>query len=60
MTHHTEDRSDMGFGLAMAMVLVAALGGVLMVAGALEQLAAAGFALAVIAGIIAVWAVHVY
>lgn len=50
----------MGMGLAIGMVLVAALGGLLMVAGALDKLAAVGFALAVIGGIIAVWAVHAY
>lgn len=60
MTDTASARGDMGTGLAVAMVIVAALGGLLMVVGALDDLAAAGFALALIAGIVAIWAVHVY
>lgn len=60
MTRYGGDRQDMGIGLAIAMVLVAGLGGLLMIAGALEDLASVGFAIAVIAGIVAIWGVHVY
>lgn len=60
MAHHTERHGDMGIGLAIAMVIIAAIGGLAMVVGALDDLAAAGFAIAVVAGIIAVAAVHLY
>lgn len=60
MTSRFDTRSDMGPGLAIAMVMVAVLGGLAMIVGALDDLAAAGFAVAVIAGILAVWALHVY
>lgn len=60
MTQHSTATGDMGFGLAIAMVIVAAIGALLMVVGALDDLAAAGFALAVVAGIIAIGALHLY
>lgn len=60
MTQFGRSSGDMGIGVAIALVLIAALGAALMMVGALEDLAAVGFAIAVIAGIVAVWAVHVY
>lgn len=58
MTSHLEVRQDVGIGLAIALTIVAGIGGSLMIAGAADELAAVGFAIAVIAGLLAIWAVH--
>lgn len=60
MTAYGSTSGDMGTGIAIAMVLLAGIGGVAMIVGALGDLAAAGFAIAVITGIVAIWALHAY
>lgn len=60
MTYEWTGDTDMGLGIAIAMLIVATLGAVMMIAGALERTAAWGFAIVVIAGAIAVWALHAF
>lgn len=60
MVSNWEANRDLGVGLALMMGILAGIGGLLMIAGALDRLAAVGFALAVVAGIIGVWAIHAY
>jgi hypothetical protein len=57
----TATGSDMGFGLAMAFGAVALAGaGVMYLAAETQELAAGGFAVAVLAGGLAIAALHVY
>ena len=52
--------TDMGTGLALVFGAVATVGAGFMLAGGSQQAMAWGFALAVLAGTLAVTAVHVY
>ncbi|WP_313694679.1 DUF7525 family protein [Halorarum halobium] len=52
--------SDMGTGLALVFGALVTVGAGLMVAGGTQQVMAWGFALAMLAGGLAVTAVHVY
>jgi zinc transporter ZupT len=53
-------RTDKGIGLGVLFSLLAGVGALGMYLGAPDQLAAWGFALAVLAGSLAVVAIHVY
>ncbi len=52
--------TDQAVGMAILGVVVAAIGAVLMIGGALTDLAALGFAVALVGGILAIVAVHAY
>ncbi len=60
MTYEWTGETDMGLGIAVAMLIVAALGAAMMIGGALDRTAAWGFAIVIIAGSIAVWALHAF
>lgn len=52
--------TDQAVGMAILGVVVAAIGAVLMIGGALTDLAALGFAIALVGGTLAIVAVHAY
>lgn len=60
MTREWQAGDDLGLGLAVAAVALAAVGAAGMLAGAAESLAAWGLALAMIAGGIGVVALHAF
>lgn len=60
MAHATETGTDKGLGLSVVLGLLAALGAVGMFVGAPDELAAWGFAAAVLFGSLAVVAIHVW
>lgn len=58
MSYEWHAGSDAGPGLAIAMLILAGLGAAMMIAGALEPTAGWGFAVALIAGAVAIWTIH--
>ncbi len=60
MANATETGTDKGLGLALVLSLIAALGAVGMFVGAPDELAAWGFAAAILFGSLAVVAIHLW
>lgn len=60
MAHATDAGTDKGLGLALVFGLIATLGAVGMFIGAPDELAAWGFAAAVLFGSLAVVAIHLW
>lgn len=60
MTREWRAGSDTGLGMALGAVILAAVGAGAMAVGAAASLAGWGFAIAMVAGAIGIWAVHAF